>query len=48
MAGGWKIPEKLPNCQATFIPNTGHFRIFEHMGDMLDVLVPPAGISELK
>ncbi|PXF61959.1 MAG: alpha/beta hydrolase [Candidatus Methanogaster sp.] len=37
---GRYIAEKLPDCQATFIPNTGHFWLFEHMGEMLDVLVP--------
>ncbi|MFC1926428.1 alpha/beta fold hydrolase, partial [Chloroflexota bacterium] len=32
---GRYIAEKLPDCQATFIPNTGHFWVFEHMGEML-------------
>ena len=32
---------KMPNCEATYIPNAGHFWIFEHMGEMLDALVPP-------
>lgn len=37
---GRYIAEKLPDCQAIFIPNTGHFWLFEHMGEMLDTLVP--------
>lgn len=37
---GRYMAEKLPNCQATFIPNAGHFWIFEHMGEMLDALLP--------
>ncbi|MCD4844305.1 MAG: alpha/beta hydrolase [Methanosarcinales archaeon] len=37
---------KMPKCEATFIPNTGHLWVFEHMGEMLDTLVPPDGISE--
>jgi hypothetical protein len=37
---GRYMAEKLPNCEATFIPNAGHFWIFEHMGEMLDTLVP--------
>jgi len=36
---------KMPNCEAIYIPNAGHFWIFEHMGEMLDTLVPPAGSS---
>ncbi len=47
------MAEKLPNCVATFIPNAGHFWLFEHMGEMLDTLVPPSkgrdmGISQEK
>ena len=38
-AMGHYIAEKLPNCEATFIPDAGHFWIFEHMGDMLGTLV---------
>ena len=37
---GRYIAEKLPDCQATFIPNTGHLWLFEHIGEMLDKLVP--------
>jgi pimeloyl-ACP methyl ester carboxylesterase len=39
---------KIPNCKATYIPNAGHFWIFEHMGEMLDTLVPPGGSSRLE
>ena len=31
---------KMPNCEAIYIPNAGHLWVFEHMGEMLDVLVP--------
>jgi len=31
---------KIPNCKIIYIPNAGHFWIFEHMGEMLEVLVP--------
>lgn len=44
---GRYIAEKLPNCEATFIPNAGHFWIFEHMGEMLDTLVASIGSSKL-
>jgi len=37
---------KLPNCEAIYIPNAGHFWMFEHMGEMLDALVPPDGSSK--
>jgi pimeloyl-ACP methyl ester carboxylesterase len=36
---------KMPNCEAIYIPDAGHFWIFEHMGEMLDTLVPPVGSS---
>ena len=39
---------KMPNCEATYIPNAGHFWLFEHMGEILDKLVPSAGSSRLK
>jgi len=38
---GSYMAEKIPNCEAIYIPNAGHFWIFEHMGEMLDVLVSP-------
>ena len=39
---------KMPNSEAIYIPNAGHFWFFEHMGEMLDVLVPPASSSRSK
>lgn len=33
------LAQHLPNCQATFVPNAGHFWVFEHMGDILDTLL---------
>ena len=42
---GHYMAEKLPHCEATFITNAGHFWIFEHMGEMLDTLVP-SGASQ--
>lgn len=39
---------KMPYCEAIYIPDAGHFWIFEHMGEMLDVLVPPASSSRSK
>ncbi len=45
---GRYMAEKLPNCKATFIPNAGHFWLFEHMGEMLDVLVPHTSSSRSK
>ena len=37
---GRYMASRMPNCEATYIPNAGHFWIFEHMGEMLDTLVP--------
>lgn len=37
---GRYLAQKIPDCEATFIPRASHFWIFEHMGDMLDTLVP--------
>lgn len=34
---------QLPDCRATFIPDAGHFWIFEHVGDVLDTLVADTG-----
>lgn len=34
------MAEKLPDCQATFIPNAGHLWCIDHMGEVLDTLVP--------
>jgi len=30
---------KIPNCEIIYIPNAGHFWIFEHMGEMLATLI---------
>jgi len=40
---GRYMAAKLPNCLAIYIPDAGHFWIFEHMVEMLDVLVSSAG-----
>ncbi len=37
---GHYLAEKLPNCEERFIPDTGHFWIFEHMEEVLETLVP--------
>jgi pimeloyl-ACP methyl ester carboxylesterase len=34
------MAEKLPDCQAIFIPNAGHLWHVDHMKDVLDTLVP--------
>jgi hypothetical protein len=44
---GRYIAGKMTNCEATYIPNVGHFWIFEHMGEMLDKLVSPDATSLL-
>lgn len=33
------VAQQIPDCRATFIPDAGHFWVFEHMGDILDTLV---------
>jgi pimeloyl-ACP methyl ester carboxylesterase len=45
---GYYMADQLPNCKAIFIPNAGHFWIFEHMSEMLDTLVPPCDSPTLK
>ena len=37
------LATQIPDCRATFIPNAGHFWIFEHVGDVLDTLVADNG-----
>ena len=37
------LARQIPDCRATFIPDAGHFWMFEHMGDMLDTLVQSSG-----
>ena len=39
-AMGSYMASKIQNCEANYIPNAGHFWIFQHMGEMLEVLVP--------
>ena len=39
---GRYLADMLPNCEARFIPDTGHFWIFEHMKEVLEALVPQA------
>ncbi len=34
------MAKKLPNCQATFIPNAGHLWHLDHMKEVMDTLVP--------
>lgn len=37
---GHYVAEKIPNCQATFIADEGHFSLpYNHMGEILSVLV---------
>ena len=38
---GQYIAERLPDCKATFIPNAGHYWLFDHLVEMLAALVPP-------
>ena len=37
---GLYLSERLPNCNATFIRNAGHYWLFEHLNEMLGTLVP--------
>jgi pimeloyl-ACP methyl ester carboxylesterase len=32
------MAKKIPNCEATFIKDAGHFWVFEHLGEMLEGL----------
>ena len=34
------IAGRLPNCNATFIPDAGHYWLFEHLNEMLGTLAP--------
>jgi pimeloyl-ACP methyl ester carboxylesterase len=36
---GHYIAEKIPDCEASFIPGAGHFWIFEHIAEMLEKLM---------
>lgn len=33
------LAQQIPDCRAMFIPDAGHFWIFEHVGDVLDTLL---------
>ncbi len=33
------LAQQIPDCRATFIPDAGHFWIFEHVGDILEALL---------
>ena len=33
------LARQLPSCRAKFIPDSGHFWIFEHVGEVLDTLL---------
>ena len=39
------LARQIPDCRATFIPDAGHFWMFEHLGDILDTLVLVQGTS---
>ena len=37
---GRYIAQTIPHCEATFVPGAGHLWIVDHVGDVLDALVP--------
>ena len=39
-AMGRYLAQTIPNCKATFIPGAGHLWILDHVGKVLDALVP--------
>ncbi|NNK41018.1 MAG: alpha/beta hydrolase [Myxococcales bacterium] len=39
-AMGRYLAQAIPNCKATFIPGAGHLWIVDHVGEVLDALVP--------
>ena len=39
-AMGRYIAQTIPSCEATFIAGAGHLWIVDHVGDVLDALVP--------
>jgi len=43
LAMGQYIARNIPDCEAIYIQGFGHFWIFEHMSEMLDVLVSSVG-----
>lgn len=40
---GRYLAQRIPDCEATFIPDAGHFWMFEHMEEMLDKLLAYRG-----
>ena len=48
LAMGRYIAEKLPDCEAKFIPGVGHFWLFEHMGEVLETLMASSVNSKEK
>ncbi|MFC1982304.1 alpha/beta fold hydrolase [Chloroflexota bacterium] len=47
LAMGQYFAKNIPECEAIFIKGFGHLWIFEHMGKMLEKLVPSASSSKL-
>jgi pimeloyl-ACP methyl ester carboxylesterase len=39
-AMGRYLAQTIPDCEATFIPGAGHLWILDHVGEVLDALVP--------
>jgi pimeloyl-ACP methyl ester carboxylesterase len=39
-AMGRYLAQSIPDCEATFVPGAGHLWIVDHVGDVLDALVP--------
>lgn len=39
-AMGRYLARTIPNCEATFLPDAGHLWIVDHVGEVLDALVP--------
>lgn len=37
---GRYLSQTIPNCEATFVPGAGHLWILDHVGEVLDRLVP--------
>jgi pimeloyl-ACP methyl ester carboxylesterase len=40
LAMGRYLAETISNCEATFIAGAGHLWIVDHVGEVLDALVP--------
>ena len=37
---GRYLAGRIPNCEATFIPNAGHLWVLDHMAEVLEALIP--------